>query len=129
MRLCFPVPQCLRPEFLLSKFSPRFLAKFSCQIGEALAGLVQKSDNTQPLHPKEIWDLKMVPRIAFHKEFSHLPGGLGHFAESNSIPQIQPTIFHPSLIATKQQTFLLSLCVPLFPHCHSSRIDEVVEVR
>ena len=67
----------------------------------------------------------MVLRIAIRKEFSRLPGGLEHFADGNSIPQNQPTIFHPSLIATVQQTFLLLFCVPLFQPYHSSRIDEV----
>ena len=30
--------------------------------------------------------------------FSYMPESLGHFADSNSIPQNQPTIFHPILI-------------------------------
>ena len=42
----------------------------------------------------------MVPQIVFHTEFSSLSGGLGHFVDSNSIPLNQPTIFHPSPIAT-----------------------------
>ena len=54
-----------------------------------------------------------------------VPGGVGHFADNISIPSNQPTIFHPSQIATIQQTFPLSLCVPLFQQCHSPRIDEV----
>ena len=49
-------------------------------------GLVQKSDNIQPLPQKESQGLKLVLRIAFHTEFSHLPGGLEHFVDSNSIP-------------------------------------------
>ena len=60
--------------------------KLSCQIGGALTGLVKKSDNIQPLLQKELLCLEMVLRIAFHKEFSHLPRGLGHIANSSSIP-------------------------------------------
>ena len=69
----------------------------------------------------------MVPRIAFHKEFPHLPRGLGHFADNNSTPENQPTTFHPSLIATIQRMLLLLLFVPLFQQCHSSRIDQVLK--
>ena len=61
----------------------------------------------------------------FTRSFHHLPGGLGHFADFNSIPQNQPTIFHPSLIATAQQTSQPLFCVPLFQQYHSSQIDEV----
>ena len=60
----------------------------------------------------------MVRRTVFRVEFSHLPGGLGHFADSNSIPWNQPTIFHPDLIATILQTYLLSLCVLLSQQSH-----------
>ena len=69
--------------------------KLSCQVGGALTGLVQKSDL----------------RIAFHKNLSHLPGGLGHFADDNSITQNQPPIVYPSLIATVQQMSLHLFCV------------------
>ena len=65
-------------------------------------------------------------RIVFHKEFFfRLAGGLEHFADSNSIPQSQPTIFHWSQIETEQQTSLLLFCVPLF----SNTIRRRVEVR
>ena len=43
----------------------------------------------------------------FIRCFHHLPRGLGHFENNNSIPQNQPTIFRPSLMATILQTFLL----------------------
>ena len=56
---------------------------------------------------------------------SHLPGGLGHFADKQSSPQNQLNIFHPSLIATVLQMFPLLLCIPLLQQYHSSRIDEV----
>ena len=71
MRPTFLILQCVQPDFLLSKFSTRrmhirglFLAKLSCQIGEALTGLVQKSDKVQPLSQKESLGFKMVLRIA-----------------------------------------------------------------
>ena len=67
----------------------------------------------------------MVRRIAFQKEFFHLPGDLEHFADSGSIPQNQTTIFHPNLIATAQQTSILLFSVPLFQQYHSSQIDVV----
>ena len=67
----------------------------------------------------------MVLRITFHKEFSHLLGGLEHFADSNSIPWNPPTIHCPDLIATAQQTSLLLFCAPLNQQYHSSQIDEV----
>ena len=96
-----PILQCLQPKYILSKFLPLFThirgifqVKLSCQIGGAWTGLLQKSDNIQPLHQKESLGLYMVLRIAFHEGFSHLPGRLGHFADNNSIPWNQPTIFH-----------------------------------
>ena len=71
----------------------------------------------------------MVLRVAFHEEFSHLPGGLGHFADSNSIPQNQSarTILHASPIAPVQQSFLLKPFVWIFPQYHSSRIEQVMK--
>ena len=61
MRASLPIPPHLQPEYVLSKF-PRdlctsegiFLAKLSCQIDEALTGLVQTSYKIQPLHKKRI---------------------------------------------------------------------------
>ena len=60
----------------------------------------------------------MVHRIAFREEFSRLPGGLEHVADGNCIPKNQTAIFHSSLIATIQQTFLVysayrSFCNPI----------------
>ena len=69
----------------------------------------------------------MVLQIVSHNVFSHLPGILEHFADINSLSENQPTIFHPSLIEKIQQTFLLSLCVPLFQPFHSSQIDGVLK--
>ena len=48
----------------------------------------------------------MVLRTAFHKVSSHQTRDLEHLAESNSIPQNRPTIFHQSHIATILQMFL-----------------------
>ena len=50
----------------------------------------------------------MVLQIAVHGVFSCLIRGLEHFADSSSIPWNPPTIFHPSLISTVMQKFLLS---------------------
>ena len=41
---------------------------------------------------KESRSLQMDLRIAFRTEFSRLPGGLEQFADSNSIPQNQPSL-------------------------------------
>ena len=64
-------------------------------------------------------------RIVFRKVSSHLPGGLGHFPDSNSIPWNQPTIFDPIPIATVQQTFLHLLGALLLQQYRSFRIGEV----
>ena len=69
----------------LTQIRGRFQMKMSCQIGEAMTGLVQKFANNPPLLQKEKADLQMVLRSTFHKVFSHLPGGLEHFADSNSM--------------------------------------------
>ena len=61
-----------------------FLTSLSYQTAGALTGLVQKSVTIQSLLQKKLLDLEKFPRIAFHEEFSHLPGGLGHFADCNS---------------------------------------------
>ena len=77
-------------------------------------------DSIRPVPQKIFLAVGMVLRIGFRREFSHLPGGLQHFADSNSIPLNQPTTFHPSPIATVQQTSLILLCVPLSQQYHSS---------
>ena len=64
----------------------RFLVKPSCQIDEVLTDLLSKSDDIQPLLQKKLLALKMVLQIVFHTEFSHLLGGLGHFADSSGKP-------------------------------------------
>ena len=74
---------------------------------------------------KELLDLCIVHRTVFHKEFSHLPRGLGHFAHCNSIPWNQTITSQSSLIEITQLKFLLSLFLLLFPQCRSSRIDGV----
>ena len=61
------------------------LAKPSCQIGEALLDLVQKSANIQPCPKRIYWPLNGSPN-RLHEKFYQMPGGLGRFAESNSIP-------------------------------------------
>ena len=59
--------------------------------------------------------------------FSHLPGGLGHFADSNSIPYSLTTTFHPVLIVATLLKYLPLLVERLFQQCHLSRIDEVLK--
>ena len=89
----FPDLPNLIPEYLISRFSPRsahsqkrYLVLLSCQIDKVLINLALKSDDDQPLLQKEVLVLCIVLQIAFHTEFSRLPGGLGHFADGNSIP-------------------------------------------
>ena len=48
----------------------------------------------------------MVRRIAIHEVFSRPISGLGRVADESGIPENQPTIFHPDLIATIPQKFL-----------------------
>ena len=129
----------MRPSFpnlpgRLSKFTSRsiqtlqiFLVKLSCHIGDVLIDLALKSDDIQPLHQKEPLALRRVFQSVFHTEFSRLPGGLRHFADSNSIPLNQPTICHPILILATLLKYLLSLVVRLFQQCHLSRVDEVLK--
>ena len=69
----------------------------------------------------------MVLQIVFLTEFSHLPGGLGHFADSSSTPQNQTTIFHPILIVAILLMYLLLLFERLSLRYHLSRIDEVLK--
>ena len=70
--------------------------------------LVLKSGDIQPLLQKKLLALRMVLQLVFHKEFSLLPSGLGHFAGSNSIPQNQTTTFHPVLTVAILLKFLFS---------------------
>ena len=48
--------------------------------------------------------LEWFSQISVREMFSHLPRSLGHFAGSNSIPWKQPTVSHPSQIATIRQS-------------------------
>ena len=58
----------------------------------------------------------------FHKRCPRL-----HIFSFASV-ETKTNIFHPSPIATIQQTFLLSLVVRLFQQCHLFRIDEVMMI-
>ena len=53
-----------------------YQAELSCQIGGALTGRVQKSDDIQPMHQKVLKALWVVLHIVFRMAFSHLPRGL-----------------------------------------------------
>ena len=104
----------------------RLQVKLPHQIGGALTGLSQRKGGILPWSHTESQVLYMALQIAVHEVFSHLPEEvLDIFADNNSVPQNQPTMFHPSLIATILQTSLLFF-VPLFQQHHSSRIDEVL---
>ena len=107
-------------EYLLSKVSARqthsqerYQLVRCCQIDEFLIDLSLKSDDIQPLLQEELLALRMVLQIVFHTEFSHLPGSLGHFADSNSIPWNQTTIFHPILIEAILLTYFTRRTAPL----------------
>ena len=76
----------------------------------------------------------MIFSVAPKKIIGHLNGsshrlsyGLGHVADSNSIPRSQTTTFHPVLIAAILLKYLLSLFERLFQQRHLSRIDEVLK--
>ena len=88
-------PNLLNPqsEDLLSKFPPRSTHTqerswviLSCIIHEFLIDLSPEWDDIQKLLEKKLLALWIVLQIVFHSEFSRLPGGLKHFANSNSIP-------------------------------------------
>ena len=133
MRPTFPNLPNPQSECLLSKLSPRSMhtqerlrVKLFCQTGRALTGPSQKSGDIQWLLQNELLVHWMVLQIVFQKEISHQPGGLGHFADSNSIPWNPPTIFHPILTVAILLKFFLSLFVRLFQR-HMSRIHEVLK--
>ena len=103
-----------------------FLARPSYLIGGASTGLMKKSDDVQPLLRTEWSILQNGSPNRLSKGFlSRRIRGLGRFADINSIPWNQPTIFHPSLIATTLQMFLPFFCALLLRQSHSSQIDEV----
>ena len=66
----------------------------------------------------------MVLQNVFHAVFSYLPGGLGHCADSNSIPLNLTITLHPVLTVTILLMYLPSLVGRLFQQCCLSRIDE-----
>ena len=105
----------------------RYQAILSCQIDEFCLDLSLKSDDIQPMLQKDLLALPMALQIVFHTEFSNLPGGLGHFEDSNSILWNLPTTFHPILVVAILLNYLLSLVERLFQRCHLSRIDEVLK--
>ena len=74
----------------------RFQVKLSYQLGGALTGLLQKSDDIQPWRQVESLNLEMVLPIVFHKVFSHLPGGIEYSRIAEALSRISP----PFLIQT-----------------------------
>ena len=102
MHPIFPILPSLLSRYILANFSPRsahsperFQVILSCQIHKFSIDLLVKTDDIQPLLQKVLLALCMVLQIVFRVAFSHLPGGLGHFADCNSIPVNRTTTFHP----------------------------------
>ena len=60
----------------------------------------------------------MVLQSVFLMGSSHQTGDPESFADRNNRPWNLPTIFHPDLIATIPQTYLLSLCALLSQQSH-----------
>ena len=125
MRPSFPTPQCLQPLCHPSKFSPRtkrirgtIQVRLSFQLDEFLLGLEKKLDDTQPFNQTEWSVLWMVLQSAFRMVSYHQTRDLACFADRSKLPCNPPTIFHPDLIATTLQTYLLSLCTLLSQQSH-----------
>ena len=97
---------------------PSSPVKLLYQKGGASTGLVQKSDNLRPLLQRE---------SPLTRSFPICQEVLNISQTTRAFHGISPPIFHPSLIATVQQTFLPLFCVPLFQQYHSSRIDGVLK--
>ena len=99
--------------------------KLSYQIGGALTGLMQKSDN----HRTKQYDgaFKWFSESSFMKCFSICQEILNTSQIAIAFHEICPPIFHPSQIATIRWTSLLLFCALLFRQFHSSRIDGVLK--
>ena len=76
------------------------------------------------------WSFKWFSKTSFVWSFPHQTRDLECFADRYNIPWNLPTIFHPDLVATKLQMYLLSLCVllsqqsHLFPICVESTCND-----
>ena len=134
MQRIFPNLPDLLSVGLLSRFLPRlthsqvsFLITRSFQIDEFLLGLLEKSDAIQLVLQTILLDLWMFLQIVFHNELSNLSRGLGHVADSNSIPWNRIISFHPVLTVAILLKYLLLLVERLFQRCHLSRIDETLK--
>ena len=92
--------------------------RLSFQIDGFLTGLSQRQGNTQPMNQTEWLVLYKVLQNVFRVESSHQTRDLECFADWCSIPWDLPIIFHPDLIATIPQTYLLSLCALLPQQSH-----------
>ena len=76
-RLVHAFQFCVCHQTILSEFSSRFThiqnifrVELFFQISEVWTGLVQKSENIQPVLQKELLEHWMVHRITYQKEFS-----------------------------------------------------------
>ena len=92
MRPSFPNLPHPQSEYLLSRlshFSKRIQGISEVYFVTKLVELrlVSCSNRVifQQMLQEELLVLQMVLRVACQREFSHLPGGLGRFADSNSI--------------------------------------------
>ena len=89
----FPNLPGLLSKYLLSKFLPRsahsqerFLEVLSCQIDEFFPDLSWSRMIFNHCSKRNYWPFEMVFLIVFHFAFSRRQGGVGRFADSNSIP-------------------------------------------
>ena len=107
-------------HYVTLPFSPRteriqgtIQVRLSFQIERFLTGVSQRKGITQPMNQTEWLVLWEVLQTVLRVESSHQTRNLECFDDRYSIPWNLPTIFHPDLIATIRQTYLLSLCVLL----------------
>ena len=118
MRPSSPVPQWLQPFCHPSKFLPRteriqgtIQVRLSFQIGGFFTGPSQRKGETN--EPNGMIGPFVVLLGVFHVGSSHQARDPECFADGYHIAWNLPTIFHPDLIATIQQTYLLAFCALL----------------
>ena len=117
----FPIPQCLRPKCLLSRFPPRtihnrgiFLARLSCRTDAVATSLWQKKGEIRPSNQTELLVLWMVRRIASCNVFPIRQ----EILYVSKIPVTLRGIRPPSFIQTWLQQYSRSPCVTLSQQYH-----------
>ena len=125
MRPSFPIPQCLRPKCLLSRFLrvQRTAKEYTWQ--DFLVELVESrrafGRNRVIFDHRtrwNYWSIRKVHRTAVDKVFSHQTRGRECFADSSNIPWNPPTTFQPDQIAAILQKSLPWFCVLLSQQAH-----------